>query len=187
MLFRFAQETSGKYQCFNNISVSVTILIHIAHSSQHIELRREHVRMLPSEHQSDTAYLQILQKSCVEIFNVEPSGVCVNGRYTGGSSGQKKNESIQRWYLKIEIKYSVSESFNIVLRGRGFTQGRSSEGVVCTLSVNQREAYSKLNLLVQNPSAVYVVCFPALRKKKQQLMIKITDDVVGKLVKRAIG
>lgn len=35
------------------------------------------------------------------------------------------------------------ESFNIVLRGRGFTQGRTSEGVVCTLSVNQQDPYSK--------------------------------------------
>uniref|UniRef100_A0A8B9JTR7 ANTXR cell adhesion molecule 2 n=1 Tax=Astyanax mexicanus TaxID=7994 RepID=A0A8B9JTR7_ASTMX len=54
----------------------------------------------------------ILQKSCIEIFNVEPSSVCVN------------------------------ESFNIVLRGRGFSQGRSSEGVVCTLSINQQEPYT---------------------------------------------
>ncbi|TTC59083.1 Anthrax toxin receptor 1 [Bagarius yarrelli] len=55
----------------------------------------------------------ILKKSCVEIFTVEPSSVCVN------------------------------ESFNIVLRGRGFTQGRSLEGVVCTISVNQQEAYNE--------------------------------------------
>uniref|UniRef100_A0A671T5Y7 Anthrax toxin receptor 2-like n=1 Tax=Sinocyclocheilus anshuiensis TaxID=1608454 RepID=A0A671T5Y7_9TELE len=55
----------------------------------------------------------ILKKSCVEIFNLEPSSICVN------------------------------ETFNIVLRGRGFTQGRTSEGVVCTLSVNQQDPYSK--------------------------------------------
>ncbi|KAF4082684.1 hypothetical protein AMELA_G00154450 [Ameiurus melas] len=67
----------------------------------------------------------ILQKSCVEIFNVEPSSVCVN------------------------------ESFNIVLRGRGFTQGRSTEGVVCTLSVNQREAYNEKPSVVKD---TYVLC-----------------------------
>uniref|UniRef100_A0AAR2LZF2 VWFA domain-containing protein n=1 Tax=Pygocentrus nattereri TaxID=42514 RepID=A0AAR2LZF2_PYGNA len=55
----------------------------------------------------------ILKKSCIEIFNVEPSSICVN------------------------------ESFNIVLRGRGFTQGRGSEGMVCTISVNEGDAYSK--------------------------------------------
>lgn len=46
--------------------------------------------------------------------------------------------------IETEMERSVSESYNIVLRGRGFTQGRSSEGVVCTLSVNQQEAYSKM-------------------------------------------
>uniref|UniRef100_A0A673NAI1 Anthrax toxin receptor 2-like n=1 Tax=Sinocyclocheilus rhinocerous TaxID=307959 RepID=A0A673NAI1_9TELE len=67
----------------------------------------------------------ILKKSCVEIFNLEPSSICVN------------------------------ETFNIVLRGRGFTQGRTSEGVVCTLSVNKQDPYN------EKPSAVkdnYVLC-----------------------------
>uniref|UniRef100_A0A8C1LMC9 ANTXR cell adhesion molecule 2b n=1 Tax=Cyprinus carpio TaxID=7962 RepID=A0A8C1LMC9_CYPCA len=67
----------------------------------------------------------ILKKSCVEIFNLEPSSICVN------------------------------ETFNIVLRGRGFTQGRTSDGVVCTLSVNQQDPYN------EKPSAVkdnYVLC-----------------------------
>uniref|UniRef100_A0A672KSX8 Anthrax toxin receptor 2-like n=1 Tax=Sinocyclocheilus grahami TaxID=75366 RepID=A0A672KSX8_SINGR len=67
----------------------------------------------------------ILKKSCVEIFNLEPTSICVN------------------------------ETFNIVLRGRGFTQGRTSEGVVCTLSVNQQDPYN------EKPSAVkdnYVLC-----------------------------
>ncbi|KAI4876375.1 hypothetical protein NFI96_017841 [Prochilodus magdalenae] len=67
----------------------------------------------------------ILKKSCIEIFNVEPSSICVN------------------------------ESFNIVLRGRGFTQGRSSEGMVCTLSVNQEEAYNEKPTIVKDG---YVLC-----------------------------
>uniref|UniRef100_A0A8C4GMT7 ANTXR cell adhesion molecule 2a n=1 Tax=Dicentrarchus labrax TaxID=13489 RepID=A0A8C4GMT7_DICLA len=44
----------------------------------------------------------ILKRSCTEILSVEPSSVCVN------------------------------ESFDIVLRGNGFTLGRSNEGVVCS-------------------------------------------------------
>ncbi|XP_051539328.1 anthrax toxin receptor 2-like isoform X2 [Myxocyprinus asiaticus] len=67
----------------------------------------------------------ILKKSCIEIFNVEPSSICVN------------------------------ESFNIVLRGRGFTQGRTSEGVVCTLFVNQQEPYNERPSIVKDN---YVLC-----------------------------
>lgn len=62
----------------------------------------------------------ILKKSCIEIFNLEPSTICVN------------------------------ESFNIVLRGRGFTQGRTSEGVVCTISVNQQEPYNEKPSIVRD-------------------------------------
>uniref|UniRef100_A0A4W6EG97 Anthrax toxin receptor n=1 Tax=Lates calcarifer TaxID=8187 RepID=A0A4W6EG97_LATCA len=50
----------------------------------------------------------ILKRSCTEILSVEPSSVCVN------------------------------ESFDIVLRGNGFTLGRSNEGVVCSFIVNQQ-------------------------------------------------
>ncbi|XP_066506675.1 ANTXR cell adhesion molecule 2b [Hoplias malabaricus] len=67
----------------------------------------------------------ILKKSCIEVFNVEPSSICVN------------------------------ESFNIVLRGRGFTQGRSSEGVVCTFSVNQEDTYTEKPSIVKDD---YVLC-----------------------------
>lgn len=35
--------------------------------------------MLLSKYKSNVSYLQILQKSCIEILNVEPSSVCVNG------------------------------------------------------------------------------------------------------------
>lgn len=88
------------------------------------------------------SYLQILKKSCVEIFNVEPSSVCVNGtRLKVVVVGVLTYSEL---ILEIELECSVSESFNVVVRGRGFTQGQSSEGVVCTISVNQQEAYSKL-------------------------------------------
>uniref|UniRef100_A0AAY4E5Z3 VWFA domain-containing protein n=1 Tax=Denticeps clupeoides TaxID=299321 RepID=A0AAY4E5Z3_9TELE len=59
----------------------------------------------------------ILKKSCTEIFQVEPSSVCVN------------------------------ESFNIVLRGNGLAMGRSSEGVVCTLTVDH-QTYSMVVLVL---------------------------------------
>lgn len=84
----------------------------------------------------------ILKKSCVEIFNLEPSSICVN------------------------------ETFNIVLRGRGFTQGRTSEGVVCTLSVNQQDPYN------EKPSAVkdnYVLCpAPVLTEVGHSLQVLIS-------------
>ncbi|KAA0703731.1 Anthrax toxin receptor 2 [Triplophysa tibetana] len=67
----------------------------------------------------------ILQKSCIEVFNLEPSSICVN------------------------------ETFNIVLRGRGFTQGRTSEGVVCTISANQQEPYNVRPTIVRDD---YVLC-----------------------------
>nr|XP_046241854.1 ANTXR cell adhesion molecule 2a [Scatophagus argus] len=50
----------------------------------------------------------ILKRSCTEILSVEPSSVCVN------------------------------ESFDIVLRGNGFTLGRSNEGVVCSFIVDKQ-------------------------------------------------
>ncbi|XP_076005530.1 anthrax toxin receptor 2 [Genypterus blacodes] len=50
----------------------------------------------------------ILKRSCTEILTIEPSSVCVN------------------------------ESFDVVLRGNGFTIGRSNEGVICSFIVNQQ-------------------------------------------------
>ncbi|XP_062869984.1 ANTXR cell adhesion molecule 2b isoform X2 [Trichomycterus rosablanca] len=67
----------------------------------------------------------ILKKSCIEIFNIEPSTVCVN------------------------------ESFNVVLRGRGFGQGQSVDYVVCTFSVNQQETYNERASVVKDD---YVLC-----------------------------
>uniref|UniRef100_A0A8P4KII1 Anthrax toxin receptor n=1 Tax=Dicentrarchus labrax TaxID=13489 RepID=A0A8P4KII1_DICLA len=66
----------------------------------------------------------ILKRSCTEILSVEPSSVCVN------------------------------ESFDIVLRGNGFTLGRSNEGVVCSFIVDKQTFNHK-------PSAVrndYLLC-----------------------------
>uniref|UniRef100_A0A674PCH3 Anthrax toxin receptor n=1 Tax=Takifugu rubripes TaxID=31033 RepID=A0A674PCH3_TAKRU len=54
----------------------------------------------------------ILKRSCTEILSVEPSTVCVN------------------------------ETFDIVLRGNGFTLGRTNEAVVCSFIVGQ-QTFSK--------------------------------------------
>ncbi|XP_056322181.1 ANTXR cell adhesion molecule 2b isoform X2 [Danio aesculapii] len=84
----------------------------------------------------------ILQKSCVEVFKLEPSSICVN------------------------------ESFNIVLRGRGFTQGRTSEGVVCTLSVNQQDPYNERPSIVKDN---YVLCpAPVLTEVGQSIDVLIS-------------
>lgn len=84
----------------------------------------------------------ILQKSCVEVFKLEPSSICVN------------------------------ESFNIVLRGRGFTQGRTSEAVVCTLSVNQQDPYNERPSIVKDN---YVLCpAPVLTEVGQSIDVLIS-------------
>ncbi|XP_043106081.1 ANTXR cell adhesion molecule 2b isoform X3 [Puntigrus tetrazona] len=84
----------------------------------------------------------ILKKSCIEIFNLEPSSICVN------------------------------ETFNIVLRGRGFTQGRTSEAVVCTLSVNQQDPYNEKAGAVKDD---YVLCpAPVLTEVGDSLEVLIS-------------
>uniref|UniRef100_A0A8C7RPW3 Anthrax toxin receptor n=1 Tax=Oncorhynchus mykiss TaxID=8022 RepID=A0A8C7RPW3_ONCMY len=59
----------------------------------------------------------ILKQSCTEIFRIEPTSVCVN------------------------------ESFNIVLRGYDFTRGRSQDGVICVLTVNQKTYNERPNVV----------------------------------------
>ncbi|XP_047237624.1 ANTXR cell adhesion molecule 2a [Girardinichthys multiradiatus] len=66
----------------------------------------------------------ILKRSCTEILTVEPSTVCVN------------------------------QSFDIVLRGNGFSVGQSSEGVVCTFIVNQQTINNKPSTVLSN----YLLC-----------------------------
>ncbi|KAM9393326.1 anthrax toxin receptor 2 [Pholidichthys leucotaenia] len=66
----------------------------------------------------------ILKRSCTEILSVEPSTVCVN------------------------------ESFDIVLKGNGFTLGRSNEGVVCSFIVDQQTINHKPSV-VRND---YLLC-----------------------------
>uniref|UniRef100_A0A3B3CUA0 Anthrax toxin receptor n=1 Tax=Oryzias melastigma TaxID=30732 RepID=A0A3B3CUA0_ORYME len=83
----------------------------------------------------------ILRRSCTEILSVEPSSVCVN------------------------------ETFDLVLRGNGFTLGRSNQGVVCSFIVNQQTFNHK-------PSAVqnsYLLCpAPKLQEVGQTMDVLIS-------------
>ncbi|CAB1318109.1 unnamed protein product [Coregonus sp. 'balchen'] len=80
--------------------------------------------VLAGFHALKTIVNLILKQSCTEIFRIEPTSVCVN------------------------------ESFNIVLRGYDFTRGRSQDGVICVLTVNQ-ETYNERPSVVQDG---YLLC-----------------------------
>lgn len=70
----------------------------------------------------------ILKRSCTEILSVDPSSVCVN------------------------------QSFDIVLRGNGFTLGQSSEAVVCSF-IQNGQTFTEKPSVVRND---YLLC-PAPR------------------------
>ncbi|KAI1900358.1 hypothetical protein AGOR_G00049140 [Albula goreensis] len=84
---------------------------------------------------------QILKQSCTEILSVEPSSICVN------------------------------ETFDIVLRGNGFTLGRSAEGIVCSFIVNQQT-------FTQTPTSItnnYLLCpAPVLQEVSQSMEVLIS-------------
>ncbi|XP_058630666.1 ANTXR cell adhesion molecule 2a isoform X2 [Onychostoma macrolepis] len=78
----------------------------------------------------------ILKQSCTEILTVEPSSVCVN------------------------------ETFDIVLRGNGFTLGRQTEGVLCSFIVDGVTQKVKPSKVKDN----YVLCpAPVLYSVGQQM------------------
>ncbi|XP_056150785.1 ANTXR cell adhesion molecule 2b isoform X2 [Lampris incognitus] len=84
----------------------------------------------------------ILKQSCIEVFKIEVPRVCVN------------------------------ESFSIVIRGRGFSRARSSEGdILCTLTVNQ-------NTYDHKPTVVkdgYLLCpAPVLTEAGQSLDVLVS-------------
>ncbi|KAG1937396.1 anthrax toxin receptor [Pimephales promelas] len=83
----------------------------------------------------------ILKQSCTEILTVEPSSVCVN------------------------------QSFDIVLRGNGFTLGRQKEGVVCSFIVDGVTYKEKPSKVKDN----YVLCpAPVLYSVGQQMEVLIS-------------
>ncbi|XP_056889229.1 ANTXR cell adhesion molecule 2a isoform X2 [Takifugu flavidus] len=77
----------------------------------------------------------ILKRSCTEVLSVEPSTVCVN------------------------------ETFDIVLRGNGFTLGRTNEAVVCSFIVGQQTFNNKPSTVLDN----YMLC-PAPQLYEGQTM-----------------
>ncbi|KAM4634536.1 ANTXR cell adhesion molecule 2b isoform 2-T2 [Polymixia lowei] len=83
----------------------------------------------------------ILKQSCTEIFRIEPSSVCVN------------------------------ESFNIVLTGSGFIGSRRTEGVLCTLTVNEK-TYNQEPTVVKDG---YLLCpAPVLQEVGQSIDVLIS-------------
>ncbi|XP_023867880.1 anthrax toxin receptor 2 isoform X1 [Salvelinus sp. IW2-2015] len=97
--------------------------------------------VLAGFHALKTIVNSILKKSCTEIFSIEPTNVCVN------------------------------ESFNIVLRGYDFTRGRSQEGVICVLTVNQK-TYNQRPSVVQDG---YLLCpAPVLHEAGQSIDVLIS-------------
>ncbi|XP_060763233.1 ANTXR cell adhesion molecule 2a isoform X2 [Neoarius graeffei] len=83
----------------------------------------------------------ILKQSCTEILTVEPSSVCVN------------------------------QSFNMVLRGNGFTQGRVQDGVLCSFLVDG-QTFTEKSTTVRDD---YVLCpAPMLQYAGQQMEVLIS-------------
>ncbi|XP_043095451.1 ANTXR cell adhesion molecule 2a [Puntigrus tetrazona] len=83
----------------------------------------------------------ILKQSCTEILTVEPSSVCVN------------------------------ETFDIVLRGNGFTLGRQTEGVLCSFIVDGVTLQVKPSKVKDN----YILCpAPVLQSVGQEMDVLIS-------------
>ncbi|XP_053509982.1 ANTXR cell adhesion molecule 2a [Ictalurus furcatus] len=83
----------------------------------------------------------ILKRSCTEILTVEPSSVCVN------------------------------QSFDIVLQGNGFMQGRVQDGVLCSFLVDG-QTYTEKSTTVRDD---YVLCpAPMLQYAGQKMEVLIS-------------
>lgn len=83
----------------------------------------------------------ILKKSCTEILSVEPSSVCAN------------------------------QSFDIVVRGNGFTLGRAKDGALCRFKVKE-STYDEVPSVVRDD---YVLCpAPVLQEVGQSMEILIS-------------
>uniref|UniRef100_A0A3P8YAJ5 Anthrax toxin receptor n=1 Tax=Esox lucius TaxID=8010 RepID=A0A3P8YAJ5_ESOLU len=95
----------------------------------------------------------ILKQSCTEILSVEPSSVCVN------------------------------QSFDIVLRGNGFSVGRGNEGVVCSFIVGQ-QTYDQKPTTVRND---YILCpAPILQEVGQSMDVLISLNQGKSFISSAI-
>lgn len=97
--------------------------------------------VLAGFHALKTIVNSVLKQSCTEIFRIEPSSVCVN------------------------------ESFNIVLRGSGFSRPRRAEEVICSLTINQK-TYNQQPTVVEDG---YLMCpAPLLHEIGQSIEVLIS-------------
>lgn len=97
---------------------------------------------LPTPHPPSTIHffiLQILKRSCTEILSVEPSSVCLNGEQQARGHGYQRRAPPT---LICPLFVYFPETFELVLRGNGFTLGRTNEAVVCSFIVGQ-QTFSK--------------------------------------------
>ncbi|KAM3600338.1 uncharacterized protein V6R79_021699 [Siganus canaliculatus] len=83
----------------------------------------------------------ILKQSCADVFIIEPSSVCVN------------------------------ESFDIVLRGRGFSGSKRTDNVLCSLTVNQK-TYDQKPVVVRDG---HLLCpAPVLHEVGQSIQVLVS-------------
>uniref|UniRef100_UPI0037E7D72B anthrax toxin receptor 2-like n=1 Tax=Semicossyphus pulcher TaxID=241346 RepID=UPI0037E7D72B len=83
----------------------------------------------------------ILKQTCADVFTIEPSGVCVN------------------------------ESFNVVLRGSGFSGSRRTDNVLCSITVNQK-TYNHKPTVVRDG---YLMCpAPVLHEVGQSIEVLVS-------------
>uniref|UniRef100_A0A7N6ANJ9 Anthrax toxin receptor n=1 Tax=Anabas testudineus TaxID=64144 RepID=A0A7N6ANJ9_ANATE len=83
----------------------------------------------------------ILKQTCTDVFTIEPSSVCVN------------------------------ESFNVVLRGSGFTGSRRTDNILCFLTVNQNTYNQKPNVVRDG----YLLCpAPVLHEVGQSIEVLVS-------------
>ncbi|XP_044030051.1 ANTXR cell adhesion molecule 2b isoform X1 [Siniperca chuatsi] len=83
----------------------------------------------------------ILKQSCADVFTIEPSSVCVN------------------------------ESFNVVLRGSGFSGSRRTDNVLCSLTVNQKTYDQKPTVIKDG----YLLCpAPVLHEVGQSIEVLVS-------------
>ncbi|XP_069369953.1 ANTXR cell adhesion molecule 2b isoform X2 [Paralichthys olivaceus] len=83
----------------------------------------------------------ILKQTCTDVFTIEPSSVCVN------------------------------ESFNVVLRGSGFSGSRRTDKVLCVLTVNQNTYNQKPNVVRDG----YLLCpAPVLQEVGESIEVLVS-------------
>lgn len=83
----------------------------------------------------------VLKQSCTDVFTIEPSSVCVN------------------------------ESFNVVLKGSGFSGSKRTENILCSLTVNQK-TYDQKPTVIRDG---YLLCpAPVLHEVGQSLEVLVS-------------